>query len=293
MNYNIKRHQVFDGRNIPYHRIENELYDIGLDVYEIAVYCLLCRYADNKNDNCFPSYETLAKKLNMSRKKAIQTIKSLENKNLISKETRKCDETAEYSSNLYTILSVKNYRKDIGSECDTPPSTKGSECNTPGGGLQPPKQYSLNNTQFNNLTTTTDSPHDYPSEEKITTGKPDVVVDAMEVKHKIESTIQAEITLSKTKELIDKKGIEKIMYYLSNWHKFKMQKIDNITGFFISAVIYDYPVPKSENLALKMRYNELPLNMTNFDQRQYTEEEYEEFYTKFESEDENENNGNG
>ena len=38
------------------------LMDESLSVYDKAVYCILCSYADRDSRSCFPSYQTIARK---------------------------------------------------------------------------------------------------------------------------------------------------------------------------------------------------------------------------------------
>ena len=49
-----------------------------LSVYELAVYLVLCAYADSLEGTCFPSYQTIAGKAGCSRRKAIDAVARLE-----------------------------------------------------------------------------------------------------------------------------------------------------------------------------------------------------------------------
>lgn len=60
-----------------------------LSVYELAVYLVLCAYADSREGTCFPSYQTIARKAGCSRRKAIDAVARLESLGLIRKEVRK------------------------------------------------------------------------------------------------------------------------------------------------------------------------------------------------------------
>ncbi len=57
-----------------------------LSVYELAVYLVLCAYADSREGTCFPSYQTIASKAGCSRRKAIDAVARLESLGLIRKE---------------------------------------------------------------------------------------------------------------------------------------------------------------------------------------------------------------
>jgi hypothetical protein len=86
--------------------VPTEILDVEeLDVYEKMVYMVLRSYANGQDDTAFPSYETIAKKGSMGRKKAIQCIKKLEEMGLVVKEERKMVKNGSIvnTSNLYTI----------------------------------------------------------------------------------------------------------------------------------------------------------------------------------------------
>jgi DNA-binding Lrp family transcriptional regulator len=101
-----RKRGLVDNRNINFTMIENEIIDHeDFTVYEKMTYVVLCRFA--KDGECFPSYETIAKRVGCSRQKAINVVKELCKKGLISKEQRKNDED-EYTSNIYYINGLDN-----------------------------------------------------------------------------------------------------------------------------------------------------------------------------------------
>lgn len=130
---------------------------IGAD--SIAVYMVLCRHA-NQNGECWPSYQTIATKLKLSRPTVIKCMKKLEAIQVIAKSDRKQptkDGGIMADSNMYILLTVKPLdapSKDallgMVNEIDHPPS-KGAlpdlvkEVNHPSKGALP-KQDSLNKT---------------------------------------------------------------------------------------------------------------------------------------------------
>ncbi|WP_322925357.1 helix-turn-helix domain-containing protein [Paenibacillus campi] len=80
----------------------NEIFDNPIaDLYEKMVYLYLCRCANN-SAAAFPSYQTIADKCSMSRRKAVNVVDSLIAKNLLSKTIRRGDEKNQ--SNLYKVL---------------------------------------------------------------------------------------------------------------------------------------------------------------------------------------------
>ena len=76
-----------------------------LSVYELAVYLVLCAYADSREGTCFPSYQTIARKAGCSRRKAIDAVARLESLGLIRKEVRK-NPCGDNTSNLYTVVAA-------------------------------------------------------------------------------------------------------------------------------------------------------------------------------------------
>lgn len=54
-----------------------------LSVYELAVYLVLCAYADSREGTCFPSYQTIAGKAGCSRRKAIDAVARLNHEAMI------------------------------------------------------------------------------------------------------------------------------------------------------------------------------------------------------------------
>ena len=55
-------------------------------------------------------------------------------------------------------------------------------------------------------------------------------------------------------------------------------------GFFVKAVQEEYSIPEGEvGQASNNNYNtDIPSNMRNFDQREYTEKDFEQYYFKVE-----------
>ena len=94
--------QVF--MTVPYFQVPNDVFEIGLNKHEILVYTYLAR-CSNQGSHAFPSYNTIAKKCSMSRRTAISSIQSLEEKGLLTKQQRFRDygSTREHNSNIYIL----------------------------------------------------------------------------------------------------------------------------------------------------------------------------------------------
>jgi DNA-binding MarR family transcriptional regulator len=72
----------------------------------IAVYTALARFTDHTGQSCYPSYQTIAQRLNLSRGKVIAIIHQLEACGLVRREPR-TDEAGNSQLNRYTLLGVE------------------------------------------------------------------------------------------------------------------------------------------------------------------------------------------
>lgn len=89
------------------------LMDETLSVYDKAVYCILCAYADKDSRSCFPSYQTIACKAGCSRRKAISVVAHLEELGLIEKKEQR-NAIGDSTSNLYTVKPMNASAKQSG-----------------------------------------------------------------------------------------------------------------------------------------------------------------------------------
>ncbi len=103
---------------VPYFQVPNDIFEIGLDKHELLVYMYLAR-CGNQGSKAFPSYNKIAEKTGISRRKVIDTIKVLEDKTLLVKEKRYNFERGENYSNTYR---VEHDVKSIGSAYHAPRS---------------------------------------------------------------------------------------------------------------------------------------------------------------------------
>ena len=99
-----------------YFPMPNEIFFLGLCYGEIAVYTYLMFCEDRKTYQCYPSYNTIGKALDMSKKTVMKYVKRLEDKCLISTEhttiTLKSGE--KRNGNLkYTIRPLKEAREQF------------------------------------------------------------------------------------------------------------------------------------------------------------------------------------
>jgi len=109
---------------VPYFQVPNDIFEIGLDKHELLIYMYLAR-CGNHGSKAFPSYNKIAEKTGISRRKVIDTIKLLENKKLIVKEKRYNFERGENYSNVYRI---EHDIKSTGSAQYAPPNAPYALC---------------------------------------------------------------------------------------------------------------------------------------------------------------------
>lgn len=87
-------------------KMENDIFKCGLSPYEFTVYSYLVMKADRKTMTCFPSVSKIVEECNISESQVRKITAALENKGLISKETRyrKTNNGKNHqTSNLYHI----------------------------------------------------------------------------------------------------------------------------------------------------------------------------------------------
>ena len=101
-------------KNNNYFPMPNEIFCLGLNSGEIAVYSYLMSCEDRETYQCYPSYTTIGKALKMSKKTVMKYVKSLEDKCLITTEhtTVTLKSGQKQNRNLrYTIRPIKEARE--------------------------------------------------------------------------------------------------------------------------------------------------------------------------------------
>ncbi|MBE3115461.1 MAG: helix-turn-helix domain-containing protein [Actinobacteria bacterium] len=108
----MSKDNLRDGRTKNWFYLENDLLDReDLTIYEKTVYIVIVRYVNGEN-KAFPSYETIAKKGSMAKVQAMRVVKSLTQKGLLKKESRRNKDNKGSTSNLYTLLNPKTKNKN-------------------------------------------------------------------------------------------------------------------------------------------------------------------------------------
>lgn len=132
---NSQETMIKDEREFPFTIIDNSiLEDESLTAYEKIIYAVLCKFANQKNNTCFPSITTIQKLAGCGKMTVIRGIKKLEERNYIKKEKRQHEHNREYATNLYSILDL-HHQEMIpgGTKTEEKGSTKMVSPGLPGG----------------------------------------------------------------------------------------------------------------------------------------------------------------
>jgi hypothetical protein len=141
-------------KTTPHTRIENSIIDdmAHIGVYGYAVYSMIKRHLNQKTGDCFPSYQTIARKIGIDRGTVIRYVKKLKALNLISPMLR-FKEDGSPSSNQYNFSAAptpgnQNESKE-GSGTEPPPVVVEDN---PGSSTAPPEQSSFPNKKQRTIT---------------------------------------------------------------------------------------------------------------------------------------------
>lgn len=99
--------EVRDHRRKEMYRVDDEYlngYARLCGIFATGVYNCLCRHANHLTQTSFPSVETMADKLDISRDSVIRGLKNLEKWNIIKKEKSRSAKTGEWIHNSYTLI---------------------------------------------------------------------------------------------------------------------------------------------------------------------------------------------
>lgn len=98
---------VLDRRNSPFVMVtRSALEDEALKSSDKSVYSVLCMYADNKTQDCWPSRETIQKKSGVSDRTLRNSLQALQDRGYIEVIERFADNGRQLS-NLYVLLDVE------------------------------------------------------------------------------------------------------------------------------------------------------------------------------------------
>ncbi|MUG43444.1 helix-turn-helix domain-containing protein [Paenibacillus woosongensis] len=111
----------------------NDIFEFGLNPFQLSVYFYLARCANNAKEEAFPSYATIAEKTGMSERKAKNVVKELVSAGFIKKQRRWGERGGQ--SNVYVVEDPLTVELDgaRGVKSDTP-NMKNSEESSNGKG---------------------------------------------------------------------------------------------------------------------------------------------------------------
>jgi hypothetical protein len=96
-------------KHTPHTRIENSIIDnlpAQIGIYGLGIYVAIKRYLNTKTDDCYPSYQTIAKKLHIDRGTVIRYVKKMKELKIISPEWR-FKEDGSHTSNQYNFQGTE------------------------------------------------------------------------------------------------------------------------------------------------------------------------------------------
>src|SRR6266513_4774293 len=100
-----ERHLMAATAITPHTRIDNVIIDnvaAQIGIYSLGIYVAIKRHLNQKTGDCFPSYQTIAKKLHVDRGTVIRYVKKLKACNLLDPQLR-FKEDGSHASNQYNF----------------------------------------------------------------------------------------------------------------------------------------------------------------------------------------------
>jgi len=147
---------------VPHTRIENSIIDelaAQIGIYGLGIYVAIKRHLNQKTGNCYPSYQTIARKLGIDRSTVIRYVKKLKALNVLSPLLR-FKEDGSPTSNQYNFPPAAPASGIKDESCQPPVSLCGggteplpvvAENNHPGG-TEPPEHSSSVNKKERTIT---------------------------------------------------------------------------------------------------------------------------------------------
>jgi hypothetical protein len=133
----------------PHTRIDNSIIDnlpAQIGIYGLGIYVAIKRYLNTKTDDCYPSYQTIAKKLHIDRGTVIRYVKKMKELKIISPEWR-FKEDGSHTSNQYNFQGTES---SVPSGSGTKPPEVVVEDNQPSS-TEPPEQSSSPNKKIRTI----------------------------------------------------------------------------------------------------------------------------------------------
>ena len=132
---------------VPHTRIDNSIIDdcaSQIGIYGLGIYVAIKRHLNTKTGECYPSYQTIARKLGIDRSTVIRYVKKLKALNLLSPLLR-FKEDGGPTSNQYNFSTADENNTPKGGGGTKPLPVVGE--NTQPSSTEPPKQSEPNKKQ--------------------------------------------------------------------------------------------------------------------------------------------------
>ena len=99
-------------------RIDNDVWDLDVSLKAKALFSVFQTFRDNKTGYCWPSHETLAKMLSVSRRTVVKAVEELVQAGLVRKEARYVDGGLQTSNGYWVAASVVSSTSErLGNPC--------------------------------------------------------------------------------------------------------------------------------------------------------------------------------
>lgn len=227
--------------------------DKNLSIESKAIYSYFCSYAGAGNQ-AFPSINKIMSDLGIGKNRFYKHLNLLKDNGYITTKQHK-NNSNKFTNTVYTLCS-KIEKPCIQNRDTQNRDTQIGDTQNDTTNINSIKNNSIKNNRLNN------------NIESVVVDNPSYDNLDKEIKEKLDIKINKKVLT----ELINTKGEEKIKEYINNFNKFKSKDKDDKAGFFVDAVRKEYQIPKSEKGVVE--------NMHNFEQRQYTTEDFDKYYYK-------------
>src|SRR5215217_217746 len=135
-----ERHPMAATAITPHTRIDNSIIDnlaAQIGIYGLGIYVAIKRHLNTKTGDCFPSYQTIAKKLHIDRGTVIRYVKKLKAFNVLDPQLR-FKEDGSPTSNQYNFSPAAENASGSAGSGSKPPEVVAQD-NHPGC-TKPPEQ---------------------------------------------------------------------------------------------------------------------------------------------------------
>lgn len=189
-------------------------------------------------------------------------VKGMKNSSLNSKRPK---ELINNSLDLNNVVVVIIYNNNTNSNNNNNNNTNSNNVNT---NFEKNKK-NLKNKNYEKRKYNTDKTNDVNNNDSVKSSEVKIL------QERIKNELGLEIKDYSIRKMLSKKTMPEIVHYINNWDKLKSNKY-NPAGFFINAVLNSYVIPEPTELS-SMSYRK-PVQSTNYEQREYDDEFFENLY---------------